>query len=391
VDLTTASLVAVTATGGAAFAGTSFALVRGGSKAALHLVQGVALLTVAVALQIPPLADLAVAGLPAAWTLQHVAALGAAYLVQSGFARVTEGTPESVDRYLRPRLVGLWAALTVVVAAFVVAPHAPDWLFAAAGRYRTGGPGHPVAALAYLAFGAYLAHAVASLRTTTLHSARLAAATSRKRVAAGMRVHASGEVVVFAFAAHMVAYNGLLLLDVVPPWPESAVDDVLMPLGTGMVLLGFAISTTGGLSQLRAFALRCRYDHHRQQVHPLWTEVAAAMPSAVYGALPAPGGLPPDPSAARHAYRTVVELRDALVLLCQVVPDVPDDDDQVTRAAIIFAAGLPAWRAGARPGHGKPAEPPVPPVTSVLSELRWWAEVAKAARSITAGAPESTG
>ncbi|HWO67959.1 MAG TPA: hypothetical protein VNO31_48790, partial [Umezawaea sp.] len=128
-ELTSRVLVGATAAGTAAVVSTAFALLRGGSTATRHLACGVTLLTVALFVQAAPARAFTFGSLHLAWTLQHVAALGAAYLIPSGFARVTEGSPEKVDRFLRPRLALLWVAVAVVVGCFAVRPHASDWLF----------------------------------------------------------------------------------------------------------------------------------------------------------------------------------------------------------------------------------------------------------------------
>ncbi|HWO65302.1 MAG TPA: DUF6545 domain-containing protein, partial [Umezawaea sp.] len=232
---------------------------------------------------------------------------------------------------------------------------------------------------------AYLAQAVAVVTWLSRRTARLARETGRGRVATGMVVHSWGEVPIFVFALHMAAYNTALLFGVVPPWPEADVDQVLMPFGTCLLLLGLAIAAAGGGGQVRTVFRRFRYHRHRALVHPLWTEVAAAMPAVVYADLPAAKGFLPDRRAERHAYRTVVELRDALVLLCQIGVAPPLDGDSATRAAEVFAAGLPAWRTGSRPGDGDPVDPPVTSAPTLLIELQWWVRVAKARRRDNGG------
>ncbi|HEX6345987.1 hypothetical protein [Umezawaea sp.] len=241
-ELTSWVLVGSTASGAAAVVSTAYALLRGGSAATRHLAAGVALLTTALFVQAAPARTFTFGSPHLAWTLQHVAALGAAYLVPSGFARVVEGSQDGVDRFPRPRLALLWVALAVVVGCFAARPHASDWLFSPAGRYEAGGPGDPFAALAHATFGAYLARAVAAVIGLSRRTARLARAAGRGRVATGMLVHAWGEVPILVFALHVVADNTALLFGVVPPWPEAAVDQVLMPFGTCLLLLGLAIA-----------------------------------------------------------------------------------------------------------------------------------------------------
>ncbi|XVV06771.1 DUF6545 domain-containing protein [Actinosynnema sp. CA-248983] len=337
--------VAATAAGVTAL----IALSRGRSAAGVRISAGVALLT--AALPITTVDRLA----PVSWPLQHVLALGAAYLIQSGFARAT-------NTNLRGRLVAMWVAAAIIVGDFVADPRAPEW---------HGGTGVPSAA--HIAFGAYLAHAVATLFVLSRRSARLADAAGHRLLATGMRVHALGEAPLFLFSIHMVAYHLTLAMGTPIGWPQADVERVLMPLGTGTVLVGLSMSAFSLLAH-SSLADWWRYERHRRRVHPLWTAVVETIPDIGYLDLPTPAGLNPD--AALHAYRTVVDLRDALVVLCQL-PGAPrtTNTDSAVVAAAIMAHGLLAWQRGERPDNCEPAQPPVPSAATPADELRWWARV----------------
>jgi hypothetical protein len=139
----------------------------------------------------------------------------------------------------------------------------------------------------------------------------------------------------------------------------------------GVLLLALALP-----AQVGPVVDRWRFEWARRGVHPLWMRVTAVIPQVAYQQLAEPWH---SESPRSHAYRTVVELRDALVLLCQLSTNrlrvaqiarhavergrdsgLTGDDLSAVVAASIIRAGLPVWEDGGRPDSGTPADPRSP-------------------------------
>jgi hypothetical protein len=377
------------------------------SVPARHFVAGVLLLALALPVQVGPVeAWMTVDGLKSAWPVQHVLGTVAAYLVQAGFVHAVEADRERAARLLCPRLLLMWLAVAVMIITFALEPRASDWLFSPGGRFWTGEPGSPIAAWAYVAFGSYFAYSVSTLFLLSRRWARMAGARGPqgRLLATGLRIHAFGEVPLFAYAVHMSGYNLTILLGTNPPWPEAVIDYVLKSSGAVVVLVGLSVSAIPLVTasspwlavsdRLSPVVDRWRFERARRGVHPLWTQVTAVIPQVAYQQLAAPWR---SGSPRSHAYRTVVELRDALTLLCQLSTNrlrvaqiaqhaaergrasgLTGDDLSAVVAASIISAGLPAWGDGGRPDSGTPADPPVTSALTLIDELRWWRAVAKA-------------
>lgn len=146
-----------------------------------------------------------------------------------------------------------------------------------------------------------------------------------------------------------------------------------------------------------------RLEQTRAQVWPLWREVAAAWPELILEPLPAPDAGATPASVRYAAYRTVVELADALSRVCAEggtgVPEAAaearscadslglhGDRYAAVIAGEVLAAGLRGRRAQ-RPArvtdvHGG-IEVPARHHDDLMTDLQWWRLVTRTYNAAT--------
>ncbi|WHT20805.1 hypothetical protein N8J89_07010 [Crossiella sp. CA-258035] len=333
---------------------------RAGNPAVRALLLGCLALALALSVQLPVVYPVInQVGFNLAWPVQHVLVLGTAYLIQVFFLYSIEEPAEAARRAARQALV-LLVVTSVMLLLFAEAPRARDFLHGPAGRNEAGGPGDPVAALAFATFSLYLGWAALNLM-------RLAWQWSTKArdlwwLFTGLRLQVAAHVFTLAFCAHKLAFQLMVLLRVTPAWTADSVEGWLMPAACALATLGVTACALGEtvarwlrrhcaplVRLMSATAAWWRFLRAHHALYPLWARFAAVLPEIT---LDPPRSRWADLRELRHGrrrlYRRLIELEDGgKQLRSAIPPEVPARAGELGRARGLPEEALPALTAAA--------------------------------------------
>lgn len=305
---------------------------RAGNPAVRALLLGCLALALALSVQLPVVYPVInQVGFNLAWPVQHVLVLGTAYLIQVFFLYSIEEPAEAARRAGRQALV-LFAVTAVMLLLFAAAPRARDFLHGPAGRNEAGGPGDPVAALAFATFSLYLGWAALNLM-------RLAWQWSTKArdlwwLFIGLRLQVLAHVFTLAFCAHKLGFQLAVLFGVTPGWTANSVEGWLMPAACALATLGVSACALGEtvarwvrrhcaplVRAAGAVTAWWRFLRAHHALYPLWSRFAAVLPEITLD--------PPQSRLAdlldlragrRRLYRRLIELEDGGKQLRPAIP-----------------------------------------------------------------------
>ncbi|MGO1049470.1 MAB_1171c family putative transporter [Crossiella sp. CA198] len=305
---------------------------RAGNPAVRSLLLGCLALALALSVQLPVVYPVInQVGFNLAWPVQHVLVLGTAYLIQVFFLYSIEEPADAARRAARQALV-LFAVTAVMLLLFAVTPRARDFLHGPAGRNEAGGPGDPVAALAFATFSLYLGWAALNLM-------RLAWQWSTKArdvwwLFVGLRLQVLAHVFTLAFCAHKLGFQLAVLFGVTPGWTADSVEGWLMPAACALATLGVTACALGEtvarwvrrhcapLVRLAgATAAWWRFLRAHHALYPLWARFAEVLPEIT---LDPPKSRRADlfdlRAGRRRLYRRLIELEDGGKQLRPAIP-----------------------------------------------------------------------
>ncbi|CRK57018.1 putative integral membrane protein [Alloactinosynnema sp. L-07] len=376
--------------------GTKLRLVvrGGGSPAMRSLLLSTLLLLSALAVGLPAVhpAINSSAGFNLVWPVQHTLVIGTGLFTLAFFEYSIQPDLAVVRRSRRLHTVIAIAVAATMVGFFAAVPASIDFVYGPGGRNEIGGPADPMASLAFLIFGLYLAAAEVSVLVLSTRWARRSRHVPWLRAA--LYLIAVGMCFGVIFAGHKIVYQTLQLIGLTLPWPHAAVEGWSMPIGAGLCMIGLALAAYGarvGRRPIGPFRLWWEHYRARRALYPLWWRVRAAMPQV--GLQPLPKYLPDVlvfTDVGHRLLRCVTEIWDGHRLIRAALPPThpisahayrtatragySDDRAAAAVAAVIMLVGLDRWPCAVTQGAAAVRMPG----GRLAEEISWWRKIAAA-------------
>lgn len=192
----------------------------------------------------------------------------------------------------------IYAVLTTaVIVLFAMNPTASDYDITSAGRYQTGGPGDPFAAVAYvlsMGFAGVMNVVVCRLGWRWVKKAK-----GTRWLAMGLNTNALGQIGGLCMVLHSVSYNLALLFSIVPSWTQNVVETPIKGIAGLLTMLGLSATALSLWIKNSRLVVWAHANQARRRLYPLHQRMYAAFPSIV---------VDPPPSSALKDF---LHVRDA--------------------------------------------------------------------------------
>lgn len=198
----------------------------------------------------------------------------------------------------------IYAVLTAaVIVLFAMNPTASDYDITPAGRYQTGGPGDPYAAVAYclsMGFAGVMNVVVCRLGWRWVKRSK-----GTRWLAMGLNTNALGQIGGLMMVLHSVSYNIALLAGVVPSWTQNLVETPVKGIAGLLTMLGLSATALSLWIKNSRIVVWAHANQARRRLYPLHRRMYAIFPVIAVD--------PPPPSAwkdflrVRRAKRQVLD------------------------------------------------------------------------------------
>lgn len=247
------------------------------AAAKTSLLAAAVMATVSYTFSLPPLSTLmSASGMWFNWLAGIVIGNSVVIYVHMFYLFSVEDRPVAVRTARR-----VWLIYALIVAAIIVLfamnPGARDFDLGPDGRYRSGGPGEPLASLAYILSFAFAGAMNVVVCRLGWRWVKLAKGTPW--VAMGLRTNAIGQILAVFMVTHMIGYNVALICGIVPAWTQDVVETPIKGVAGLFTMLGLSATAAGRWVKDARLVVWAHDNSARRRMYPLWKRMFDVVPA----------------------------------------------------------------------------------------------------------------